>query len=82
MTSPIISPSSGPTISTAPTANGIGQPACSVVATITVDSATTDPTLKSMPPVRMTNVMPTARTTRYALSTSRFKNTWVGLAKS
>ena len=34
------------------------------VARITVDSATTDPTDRSMPPVRMTNVMPTASTIR------------------
>jgi hypothetical protein len=28
-----------------------------------------------MPPVRMTNVMPTASTMRYELSTSRLRNT-------
>ena len=44
MTRPISRPSSGPTTSTATTASGIGQPACRVVATMTVDSATTDPT--------------------------------------
>ena len=64
MTRPIISPRSGPTTSTVPTASGIGHPAFKVVATMTVDSATTDPTLRSMPPVRITNVMPTARTIR------------------
>ena len=64
MTRPIITPSRGPTTSTAPTASGIGQPALSAVARITVDSATTDPTDRSMPPVRMTKVMPTASTIR------------------
>ena len=40
-----------------------------------VDSATTAPTERSMPPVRMTKVIPTASTIRYALSTSRFSTT-------
>src|ERR1035437_2998401 len=38
-------------------------------------NATTDPTDRSMPPDRITKVMPTATMTKKALSISRFKNT-------
>ena len=51
------------------------QPPASIAAAIMVDSATTAPTERSIPPVRMTKVMPTASTIRYALSTSRFSTT-------
>ena len=40
-----------------------------------VVNATTEPTDRSMPPDRMTNVMPTATITRKALSISRLRNT-------
>ena len=61
---PMIRPSAGPTRMTVTIATGVGQPSCNVLARITVDSATTDPTLRSMPPVRITNVIPTASTMR------------------
>ncbi len=41
-------------------AAGIGTPACSRSATETPESATTDPTERSMPPTMTTNVMPIA----------------------
>ena len=41
-----------------------GHPPASIAAAIMVDNATTAPTERSMPPVRMTKVMPTARTIR------------------
>ncbi len=41
-----------------------------------VDSATTAPTDRSMPPVSTTKVMPTATTRRKALSISRLRTTW------
>ncbi len=41
-----------------------------------VVSATTAPTDRSMPPERMTKVMPTATMMRKALSISRLRNTW------
>jgi len=40
-----------------------------------VVSATIEPTDRSIPPDRMTNVMPTATISRKALSISRFMNT-------
>ena len=52
-----------------------GQPISRVLAAIIVDSATTDPTDRSMPPVRITKVMPTASTIRNALSISRLSTT-------
>ena len=48
----------------------------SVLAAIIVDSATTEPTERSMPPVRMTKVIPTPSTMRKALSMSRLSSTW------
>ena len=39
-----------------------GQPACSALASTTPESATSEPTERSMPPERITNVMPTAIT--------------------
>jgi hypothetical protein len=41
-----------------------------------VASAITAPTLRSMPPPRITKLMPTAMTSRKALSISRFSITW------
>jgi len=53
------------------------QPRCSTSAASTmVVSATTDPTERSMPPDRITNVMPTATMMRKALSISRLRKTW------
>ena len=43
---------------------------------MSVDSATTEPTERSMPPVRITNVIPTATTSRNALSMNRLRITW------
>ena len=52
------------------------QPCCSSVALTIMDSATTAPTERSMPPVRITKVMPTASTIRKVLSMKRFRKTW------
>jgi len=53
------------------------QPRCSTSAASTmVVSATTEPTERSIPPDRITNVMPTATMMRKALSISRLRNTW------
>ena len=41
-----------------------------------VVSAITEPTDRSMPPDRITNVMPTATMHRKALSISRLRKTW------
>jgi hypothetical protein len=41
-----------------------------------VVSAITEPTDRSMPPVRMTKLMPTATISRKPLSISRLRNTW------
>ncbi|CAB4926512.1 unannotated protein [freshwater metagenome] len=71
MTVPSTAPHSN---TTAMTSSG-GQPNCSVRAAIIVDSATTDPTERSIPPVRMTKVIPTARTMRNELSISSDRNT-------
>ena len=60
-----------PVASTAAIERYGGQPSCRVFAAIIVDSATTEPTDRSMPPVRITKVMPTASTIRKALSISR-----------
>ena len=64
-----------PTSSTAATLASADHPASSVRAAIIVESATTEPTDRSIPPVRITNVMPTASTIRNALSTNRFSTT-------
>ncbi len=45
------------------------------VASSTVVNATTAPTERSMPPVRITKVMPVATTSKKALSIRRFRNT-------
>ena len=65
-----------PTSSTATTLASAGQPASSVRAAIIVESATTEPTDRSIPPVRITKVIPTASTIRNALSTNRLSTTW------
>ena len=64
MTSPMASPSVPPTSSTSSITGTGPQPVLSSFAASTPDSATTDPTLRSMPPVMITKVMPTASTTR------------------
>jgi hypothetical protein len=51
------------------------QPAASSAAETIVVSAITAPTDRSMPPERITNVMPTATMHRNALSMIRFRNT-------
>ncbi len=53
-----------------------GQPASISRAAIIADSATTAPTDRSMPPVRITNVMPTARTMRCELVMRMLASTW------
>ncbi|MNT91282.1 hypothetical protein D3C72_2323500 [compost metagenome] len=46
------------------------------LASTMVVSATTEPTDRSMPPERITKVMPTATMIKKALSISRLRNTW------
>ena len=43
---------------------------------MSVDRATTEPTDRSMPPVRITNVMPIATTSRNELSMKTLRITW------
>ena len=52
------------------TATTAGIPCDSMLAPRIPVNAITDPTERSIPPVRITKVSPTARTTRYALSRS------------
>jgi hypothetical protein len=54
-------PMATPTSSVARTARKTGTPALISIATITVPKPTTAPTERSMPPVMMTKVWPTAR---------------------
>ena len=62
MSSPLRSPHSELVSRPASTANGTGQSACSRLAITTPDSATSEPTERSIPAERITNVMPTAIT--------------------
>ena len=48
------------------------QPACVSITPATLLKAMTAPTDRSIPPVRITNVSPTARITRWVLLISRF----------
>ena len=62
MIRPLIIPASAPTASIRRTACHIPQPCLSIIrAPQTALSATIDPTERSMPPVRMTKVIPTPR---------------------
>ena len=76
ITSPESRPIPDPTRSTMRITSIGGQPALPRDAAIIVDSATTEPTDRSIPPVRITKVMPTASTMRNALSTNRLSTTW------
>ena len=60
MTSPTISPINDPTTRTMTITIGAERPCCSRVAAITELSAITAPTDRSIPPVRITKVMPMA----------------------
>src|SRR3989441_10298400 len=62
MTRPLTSPSSAPTASPPPMPTSTGRPAASNPAITAPENASTEPTLRSMPPVRITNVMPAAMT--------------------
>ena len=64
MTRPMARPRVPPTSSTSTMTGTALQPLPSSLAASTPDSATTDPTLRSMPPVMITKVMPTASTIR------------------
>ncbi len=72
---PTRSPMSEPTSTTSGITTPAGTPARSRYAAVTPDSASTEPTERSMPPVRMTNVIPTASTMRNALLMNRFAST-------
>ena len=60
MRAPLTMPQPAPTASARRSATGSGWPACSAVPSTTPESATIDPTERSIPPERMTNVIPTA----------------------
>ena len=77
ITQPITNPRAAPITSTASIAAGAGQPSLSSVAHTIVVSATTEPTDRSIPPVRITNVIPTATTSRNELSMKMFSRIWV-----
>src|SRR3989442_3714268 len=62
ITRPLTSPSSAPTARPPPMPTSTGRPAASSPAITAPESASTEPTLRSMPPVRITNVMPAAMT--------------------
>ena len=76
MISPMRRPSPPPMTRTRKMTAAGFQPCWRSVALTIIDSATTAPTDRSMPPVRITNVMPTASTIRKVLSMKRFRNTW------
>src|SRR5213593_1764461 len=59
---PSRSPNAAPTASPAPMPTSSGRPAESRPAMTAPETASTEPTLRSMPPVRMTKVMPAAIT--------------------
>ena len=58
---PLIAPVIRPTTRPVSTASGSGRPRTRRSAQITPESPTTEPTERSMPAVRMTNVIPAAR---------------------
>ncbi len=60
--SPLIAPTTRPTPNPTPTPAQVPQPCTSVSAHSTPDNPTTDPTDKSIPAVRITNVIPAAIT--------------------
>src|SRR5438093_1325328 len=61
-TRPSSSPNAAPTANPAPMPTSSGRPAESRPAMTAPETASTEPTLRSMPPVRMTKVMPAAIT--------------------
>ena len=75
MIAPMASPSAVPRSRPTTRTRTGGHPAASSEAVTIPVSATTDPTERSMPPVRMTNVIPTATTSRKALSMKMFSTT-------
>ncbi len=78
MTAPIAAPKPVVTTSNkAKTASGCNPVSRSRTATKTPEKAITEPTLRSMPPDRITTVMPTATMPRYALSVRRLPITRV-----
>ena len=70
ISTPISSPMMAPPISMAGITSQAGTPSLSIRAPMIAVKASTAPTERSMPAVRMTKVMPTARISRYALSSS------------
>jgi hypothetical protein len=77
ITRPIAAPNSAPPASSNGISSSGGQCARSTPqASSMVVKATTEPTDRSMPPDRITKLMPIATTSRKALSISRLRNTW------
>ena len=72
---PCSAPNAAPVASTSAIAAYGFQPALSSEATNMVVSAMTAPTDRSMPPDRITNVIPTATMHRNELSITRLRNT-------
>ena len=70
---PLTKPTASPTSSPVATATGSGPPRASTSAQSTPASATTEPTERSMPPVRMAKLMPAARIAVNAFWRSTFR---------
>lgn len=76
MIQPMSVPLAAPTSRTSGMTVARGQPCDSTSQAVSmVERATMEPTDRSMPPVRMTKVAPTATTRRNPLSISRFSTT-------
>ena len=77
MKKPIVAPKAIPMTSTMTiTSHGSVPLLRSSAAETTVVSATTPPTDRSIPPDRITNVMPMALISRNGAARSRFRKTW------
>ncbi len=73
--SPTASPSTVPMRTAMTSTTATGHPLWRSDAVVMPDSATTAPTERSMPPVRMTKVIPTASTMRNELLMNRLEMT-------
>lgn len=77
ITQPMRKPSVGPMSSATSSTSAAGSPSRSRNADTIAVIATTEPTERSIPPVRITKVMPTATTSRNPLSMKTLKTTWM-----
>ncbi len=72
MTKPLAVPQRAPVATPTGIAAAGGSPACKAIAVVTPDRAMTEPTLKSIPPLIMTNVMPRAQVPVMTVCTATF----------